>query len=88
MPETYSAHESRLYYVEESAYGQTPTNPSMLSVPAESLEPAVNPNNIKLRGVGSADLQAIKQGIRAPSLKIGYPLPSAKTSPQTLRRKP
>ncbi len=76
MPETYSAHESRVYYVEETAYGQTPTNPAMLSVPAESLEPAVNPNNIKLRGVGSVDLQAIKKGVRAPRVKISYPLPS------------
>jgi hypothetical protein len=76
MPETYSAHESRVYYVEENEYGQTPANPSMLSVPAESLEPAVNPNNIKLRGVGSIDLQAIKKGLRAPSLKIAYTLPS------------
>lgn len=76
MPETYCAHESRLYYVEETAYGQTPTNPSMLSVPAESLEPSVNPNNIKIRGIGSADLQAIKKGLRAPSLKISYLLPS------------
>jgi hypothetical protein len=76
MPETYSAHESRVYYVEETAYGQTPTNPSMLSVPAESLEPAANPNNIKLRGVGSIDLQAVKKGLRVPSLKIVYPLPS------------
>jgi hypothetical protein len=76
MPETYSAHESRVYYVEETAYGQTPANPSMLSVPAESLEPDVNPNNIKLRGVGSIDLQAINKGLRAPSLKISYPLPS------------
>ena len=76
MPETYSAHESRVYYVEETAYGQTPTNPSMLSVPAESLEPTANPSNIKLRGVGSIDLQAVKKGLRVPSLKIAYPLPS------------
>jgi len=76
MPETYSAHESRVYYVEETAYGQTPTNPAMLSVPAESLEPAVNPSNLKLRGVGSIDLQAVKKGLRVPSLKIVYPLPS------------
>jgi hypothetical protein len=76
MPETYSSHESKIYYVEESTYGQTPSNPSMLSVPAQSIEPAVNPNNIKLRGVGSVDLQAIKKGLRAPSLKIAYPLPS------------
>jgi hypothetical protein len=77
MPETYSAHESRVYYVEETAYGQTPTNPSMLSVPAETLEPVASPSNIKLRGVGSIDLQAVKKGLRAPSLKIAYPLPSA-----------
>ena len=76
MPETYSAHESRIYYVEESAYGQTPMNPAMLSVPAESMEPAISPNNLKLRGIGSADLQAIKKGVREPSLKITYPLPS------------
>ncbi len=76
MPETYSAHESRVYYVDETAYGQTPLNPSMLSVPAESIEPALNHNNIKLRGVGSIDLQAIKKGLRAPTLKICYPLPS------------
>jgi hypothetical protein len=76
MPETYSSHESRIYYVEETAFGQTPTTPSMLSVPAESLEPAVNPSNIKLRGVGSIDLQAVKKGLRAPMLKIAYPLPS------------
>jgi hypothetical protein len=48
----------------------------MLSVPAESLEPTVNPSNMKLRGVGSIDLQAIKKGLRVPSLKIAYPLPS------------
>ena len=76
MPETYSSHESRIYYVDEATYGVTPTNPTMLSVPAESLEPTVTPNNIKLRGVGSIDLQAIKKGLRAPSIKIAYPLPS------------
>jgi len=76
LPETYSAHESQVYYVDETAYGQTPTNPSMLSVPAESIEPSVNPSNIKLRGVGSVDLQAIKKGLRAPSLKISYLVPS------------
>jgi hypothetical protein len=76
MQDTYGAHESRIYYVEEATYGQTPTNPSMLSVPAESIEPAVNPSNIKVRGVGSIDLQAIKKGLRDASLKIVYPLPS------------
>lgn len=76
MSETYSSHESRIYYVEEANYGQTPQNPTMLSVPAESIEPQINPNNIKLRGVGSVDLQAIKKGLHAPSLKLAYALPS------------
>ncbi|MCW4006177.1 MAG: phage tail tube protein [Candidatus Bathyarchaeota archaeon] len=76
MPETYSAHESRLYFVDEAVYGETPTDPSMFSVTADSIEPAVNPSNIKLRGIGSIDLQTIKKGLRAPTLKLSYPLPS------------
>jgi len=76
MVETYAAHQTRLYYVEETTYGQIPATPAMVSVPAESVEPAFNPNNIKLRGIGSRDLQAIKKGLRAPSIKVTYPLPS------------
>jgi hypothetical protein len=77
MVQTYGSHESKIYYIEETTYGQTPTTtPEMLSVLAESIEPQINPNNIKLRGVGSVDLQAIKMGLRAPSLKIAFPLPS------------
>jgi hypothetical protein len=76
MTETYGSHESKIYYIEEATYGQTPSTPALLSIPAESLEPQINPNNIKLRGVGSVDLQAIKKGLRAPSLKIAFPLPS------------
>jgi hypothetical protein len=76
MVDTYGAHETRVYYVEESPYGQTPSNPAMFSVPAENIEPAINPSNIKIRGVGNIDLQAIKKGLRSASLKIAYPLPS------------
>lgn len=76
MVETYGAHETRVFYVEESTYGTTPSNPSMFSIPAENPEPAINPNNIKVRGIGNIDLQAIKKGLRAPSLKVSYPLPS------------
>ena len=76
MPQTYGSHESKLFYIEESAFGQTPTNPPMLGVAAESIEPQINPNNIKVRGVGSVDLQAIKKGQRAPSLKVTFPIPS------------
>ncbi len=76
MTQTYGSHESKLYYVDEASYGVTPTNPAMLGIPAESIEPQINPNNIKIRGVGSVDLQAIKAGQRAPSLKLAFPLPS------------
>ncbi len=76
MVQTYGSHESRFFYVEEATYGTTPANPTMLSVPAQTIEPAIVPNNIKLRGVGSMDLQAIKKGLREPSLKIAYCLPS------------
>ena len=76
MVETYGAHECRIYYVEEATYGQTPENPAMLGIPAENIDPAIDPSNIKVRGVGSIDLQAIKKGLRSSSLKIAYPLPS------------
>ncbi len=73
----YGAHETRFYYVEESQYGVTPTNPTMSGIlPAESVEPAINPSNIKVRGIGSVDLQAVKKGLRVPSVKIAYALPS------------
>ena len=76
MVNTYGAHEARIYFVQESTYGTTPATPSMAGVPAENVEPAINPSNIKVRGIGSVDLQAIKKGLRAPSLKVAYPLPS------------
>ena len=77
MVETYGSDQERIYYVAETVFGTTPTNPSMLSVPADQIDPSIDPGNIKLRGAGSYDLQAIKKGLRQVGLKIGYPLPSA-----------
>jgi hypothetical protein len=77
MVETYGSDEERIYYAVESAYGVTPASPTMLSVPADSIEPSIDPGLIKLRGAGSPDLQAIKKGLRQVGLKISYPLPSA-----------
>jgi len=73
----YGAHEAKAYYVEESTYGVTPTNPSMLGIAtAENVEPALNPGLIKVRGTGSRDLQTIRKGLRQVELKIAYNLPS------------
>jgi len=73
----YGAHEAKAYYVEEAAYGVTPTNPMMLGIAtAESVEPALNPGLIKVYGTGSRDLQAIRKGVRQVGLKIAYNLPS------------
>ncbi|MGQ9506532.1 MAG: phage tail tube protein [Candidatus Bathycorpusculaceae bacterium] len=72
----YGAHEAKIYYVEETSFGETPSNPSMLGIKAESVEPTFNPNLIKVRGVGSRDLQAIKKGLRDVGVKVAYPLPS------------
>jgi len=73
----YGAHEAKTYYVEESTYGVTPTNPSMLGIAsAENVEPALNPGLIKVRGTGSRDLQTIRKGLRQVELKIVYNVPS------------
>jgi len=77
MVETYNTDEERIYYVLESIKGTTPGNPAMLGVPHDSLNPGVNPNNILLRSGGSYDLLDIKRGIRVPTVKFGYIIPSA-----------
>jgi len=77
MVETYSTDQERIYYVAESVFGATPTNPSMLSVPADQIEPSIDPGLLKLRGAGSYDLQVLKKGLRQVGLKVGWPLPSA-----------
>lgn len=76
MTQTYGSHETKIYYAEESTYGVTPTAPTLLGIPAENIESQINPNNIKIRGVGSIDLQAIKAGQRSPNLKVSFPIPS------------
>jgi len=73
----YGAHEAKIYYVQESTYGVTPTNPSMLGLAtAENVEPALDPGLIKVRGVGSRDLQVLRGGLRQVGLKVAYALPS------------
>ncbi|MDH7477099.1 MAG: phage tail tube protein [Candidatus Bathyarchaeota archaeon] len=76
MSMPYGSHEAKIYYVEETNYGETPSNPTMVGLKAESVEPVLNPSLIKVRGVGNRDLQAIKRGFRDVGLKVAYPLPS------------
>jgi hypothetical protein len=73
--ETYGAQECRVYFVQESAYGQTPTNPTMLGINTEGPDPKINPSLIEVLGVGSRDLQALYAGTQKISLKIPH-LPS------------
>ena len=78
MVDVYGAHETRLYYVTEDVYGTTPASPTMLGpLPAENVEPAINPGNIKVRGIGNIDLQAVKKGLRQVGVKVAWALPSS-----------
>jgi hypothetical protein len=76
MVDTYGAHECRVYFVQETVYGETPANPSMVGINTEGVEPSLDPGLIKIRGVGSRDLQSISKGLRKVHLKI----PSVLTS--------
>jgi len=76
MSYPFGAHEAKIYYVEETNYGETPLNPAMVGVKAETVEPTLNPGLIKVRGIGSRDLQTIRRGLRQISLRVAYPLPS------------
>ncbi len=77
MVETYGQDQERIYYVNEAVKGTTPNNPTVYSVPHESLDPGVDVGNILLRAGGNYDVVAIKRGLRNPTLKVTYPLPSA-----------
>ncbi len=76
MSMPYGAHEAKIYYVQETNYGETPTNPSMTGIKAENVEPALSPSLIRVRGVGSRDLQAVRKGLRHVGIKLAYPLSS------------
>ena len=69
----YTGEEARAYYVEEATYGTTPTNPAMLCIGViQEIEPAVDPKNIVLRGIGSRNIKTIRKGLRHIDLKIVY----------------
>jgi len=73
----YGAHEAKIYYVQESTYGVTPTNPSMMGIAtASDVEPSLDPGLVKVRGIGSRDLKTIRRGLRQVDLKVAYALPS------------
>jgi len=73
----YGAHEAKIYYVQESTYGVTPTNPSMLGLATvDNVEPALDPGLLKIRGIGSRDVQVLRRGLRHVDLKVAYALPS------------
>jgi len=69
----YTGEEAKVYYVEEATYGTTPTNPAMLCIGViQEIEPALDPRNIVLRGIGSRNVKAIRKGLRHIDLKLVY----------------
>ena len=75
MSEPYGAHEAGIAYISEATYGQTPATPDMIEIiTAENVEPAVSPSLIKVRGIGSRDLQYVRKGLRLVDVKLGYAL--------------
>ncbi len=77
MVETYGIDQMHLFYIDEITPGTTPSNPAMLSVPIEDLNPGFDPGNLLLRAAGSSDLMAIKKGLWKPEINFKYVLPSA-----------
>ena len=75
MSEPYGAHEENLAYIGEATYGETPETPDMIQViTAENVEPALDPGLMKVRGIGSRDLQYIRKGLRHVDVKFSYAL--------------
>ncbi|MGD6807645.1 MAG: phage tail tube protein [Candidatus Bathyarchaeia archaeon] len=76
MVDTYHSDQEKFYYVTEGTFGAVPANPAMLGHSCSSIDPDINPNNIRVAGTGSIDLAALKRGMRQPLLKVKYPIPS------------
>lgn len=76
MVDTYHSDQEKFFYVTEGTFGVVPTNPAMLGHSCSLVEPDINPNNIRVAGTGSVDIAALKRGLRQPTLRVKYPLPS------------
>ena len=76
MVDTYHSDQEKFYYVTEGSFGAVPASPAMLGHSCSSLDPDINPNNIKVAGTGSVDVVSLKRGLRQPLLKLKYPIPS------------
>jgi len=73
MSYPHGGEEAFAYYVNESSYGVTPANPAFQWIGIlQNVEPAIDPSLIKLRGLGSRQLQYILAGLRKVNLKIDY----------------
>jgi hypothetical protein len=75
MVDTYHSDQEKFYYVTEGTFSVVPASPAMLGHSCSSLEPDINPNNIRISGTGSVDVAALKRGLRQPLLKVKYPIP-------------
>jgi len=72
----YGAHEAKAYFIEETNYGETPSGPGQPAMVAigivQEVEPALDPELVKIRGLGSRDLQYIRRGLRHADVKVTY----------------
>jgi len=68
--------EARAYFVEEAQYGVTPSGtgqPAMKWIGIiKEAEPALDPRNIVIRGIGSRSVRAIRRGLRHVDLRMVF----------------
>lgn len=75
MSEPYASHEAGVAYIGESEYGVTPATPAMIEIiTAENVDPIVNPSLLKIRGIGSRDIQYLRKGLKLVDVKLSYVL--------------
>ena len=64
---------AKAFYVEETTYGTTPSNPSFQWIGiVQNVEPNIDRSLIKLRGIGSRDLSYIIQGLLKAEVSLEY----------------
>jgi len=73
MSEVIAPEHVLLQYDVETAYGTTPTNPTMNWIGiVQDVTPGLDMSKLKAGGIGSADIAYIRNGLRKPEMTIKY----------------
>lgn len=76
MSEPYNGDNCLVNYCEEQSFGQLPTSPVFNILPSFEAQPTADPRYIRVKTLGSDELNSIKRGMNKGTLRVSWFLPS------------